>query len=782
MTDHSQSRVVQYYCPSGLSPTDHVSVSGLDLSRDRQELLVSFESDQIYTFPVSPKSSQALSVAGQVEKLLNDPVSTAERGIDSLSSSSTSSSTTDRGRTGRRPLRELAAYGAHLNRYTFLKNAKYAGPRDEYICTGSDSGHAWVYEKSTGAVVGFWKADNSTCNGVIPHPSLPVFITYGIDSTAKLWRSTPPVDLEVDDSAIGRRQHSRAQAYEMSPTVRNWGEVKTVLDNLDLRDGGIEQTEIFPDHIPTTKILMRRGRLARTWLRESSSNSNRGVPKIGNDLHNLQQILKENLYTCLRSLYDDDDVPVESDIDDLKHRISLIRLRHQADRLGLRWNPSIPWAMESQQTVTAEDQKIKDSPEDHNVEPSDLVPDFPSDWMPNDPDMSSDPFDFSDFFNRKEYGEFFRDHYCPLDERNAIDMQCADEVKCNSEMNGDRDMEEEEDTQVDNNDNFMEEESGPIGDAIDEDVHSDGNDTLQEDTEVQEAKMSSGGQESEDESEGATSIARTAKSILLETMKTLKDGGNAALKNGNLDVAAHRYDKAIQYAAMFFMKDRKMPGNDWNPLLKTLILTRLNMALMMLKPHFNELQVAANQARLALQELEPFCDVDNPTDICPETKDEILNLKAKAHFRLGSAQYDMGDFSSATKSFEESIKATNAISDPKIKPDQLVLRRLAEAKREHVKRNKRQRKKFKLAFASTTSPLAASPSSPTSSSSSIEISGARPAEVTPVGAAVSSGRTNGDTASTTSTAVISNRKAPPPGGSTTGSSSHDSEVNPLNSP
>lgn len=80
------------------------------------------------------------------------------------------------------------------------QNAKYAGPRDEYICTGSDSGHAWIYEKSTGSVVSFLKADNSTCNGVLPHPTLPIFVTYGIDSTAKLWRATNPVDPEVDDS------------------------------------------------------------------------------------------------------------------------------------------------------------------------------------------------------------------------------------------------------------------------------------------------------------------------------------------------------------------------------------------------------------------------------------------------------------------------------------------------------------------------------------------------------------------------------------------------------
>ena len=84
--------------------------------------------------------------------------------------------------------------------WRFVQNAKYAGPDDEYICTGSDSGHAWIYEKETGSVVSLLNADHSTCNGVIPHPTLPLFVTYGIDSTAKLWRGTVPIDSDVDDS------------------------------------------------------------------------------------------------------------------------------------------------------------------------------------------------------------------------------------------------------------------------------------------------------------------------------------------------------------------------------------------------------------------------------------------------------------------------------------------------------------------------------------------------------------------------------------------------------
>ena len=47
MTDGSSSRIVQKYRPRGLSRDAKVSVSGLDVSKDKRELLVSYENDQV---------------------------------------------------------------------------------------------------------------------------------------------------------------------------------------------------------------------------------------------------------------------------------------------------------------------------------------------------------------------------------------------------------------------------------------------------------------------------------------------------------------------------------------------------------------------------------------------------------------------------------------------------------------------------------------------------------------------------------------------------------------
>jgi hypothetical protein len=194
------SKIIQLYRPRVLSKDASVSVSGLDISKNKKELLVSYETDQIYSFPICPN---AASASGPTVDELSELAKEMEED-ETIQ-------------------RELCGYGGHLNRYTFLKvsvadeehlvfrlpitntsskNAKYAGPNDEYICTGSDSGHGWIYDKTTGAVVALLNADHSTCNGVVPHPTLPLFITYGIDSTAKLWRATVPVDRDVDDSPV----------------------------------------------------------------------------------------------------------------------------------------------------------------------------------------------------------------------------------------------------------------------------------------------------------------------------------------------------------------------------------------------------------------------------------------------------------------------------------------------------------------------------------------------------------------------------------------------------
>ena len=140
---------------------------------------------------------------------------------------------------------------------------------------------------------------------------------------------------------------------------------------------------------------------------------------------------------------------------------------------------------------------------------------------------------------------------------------------------------------------------------------------------------------------------------------------------------------------------------EWGPLIKVLIISRLNLALLMLKPHFAHADHAAEQARLALRELKPFCtskgkvmkgsklDTVHRDDEPDETYIEAMSLQAKGYFRFGSAMYEMGEYKEAIHYFENSVKSTQQANS---KPDNLVLRRLSEAKRENRRKSKRQKR------------------------------------------------------------------------------------------
>ena len=745
------ARVVCQYRPKSLHGNEEVSVSGLDLSKDKKELLVSYESDQIYTFPIFPNAKSAagpsLEEIGGLGDRMDDGDTGAANGKMSMMNGASQ-------RTGENIFHnELASYGGHLNRFTFLKNAKYAGPNDEYICTGSDSGHAWIYERSTGAVVSLLNADNSTCNGVVPHPTLPFFITYGIDSTAKVWRATGPVDPNTDDSASGRMKAFNGSHYEMSPLTKDWDTIEHEISNIEQElaeaDAAREDDEdeddtkdsdnrhkspfqpysILPDQVLSRKELINSGSLGGSILRRFIT----PVSRIGNDLHRLPEVLRRNQFECLRGAIGGrvgrrGDMPVESDIKELMRRVSLIRLRHQADRLGVagRFKPDLPWILDADAAASSDSMSIEgeetgaNKGATENVHPADLIPDNPSDWIPYDPEMAPNSRGCGTAFNCTDYGVFYRERYLHSD--------------CGGGGGGHHE--------------------------------SDGNDGKG----LAEAAWR---RELCDGEKSGFEASENAYRILHETARVLKDGGNEALRKGQMDIAAKRYDKAIRYCSVAFMSHTagtayggkyqdelmtmcmKLIELDiedtvaplllkWSPLLKVLISTRLNLSMLLLKQakHQREvpqLEQAMEQAKHALCELQPFCiqkgkicvsyrKTGSGVRLCPpdvsansssgncekavkkikigilktrepeETYKEAKTLEAKAYFRLGSAQSDRGEYTGAVTSFEKSIECTLELN-PDAKLDPLVARRLAEAKREKILQNKRQRKKFRMMFA-----------------------------------------------------------------------------------
>jgi len=74
-----------------------------------------------------------------------------------------------------------------------VKDVNFLGALDEYVSSGSDDGHFFVWSKATGKLIGIWEGDGSVVNVVEDRPpnhSYPMLAVSGIDHTVKLFAPT----------------------------------------------------------------------------------------------------------------------------------------------------------------------------------------------------------------------------------------------------------------------------------------------------------------------------------------------------------------------------------------------------------------------------------------------------------------------------------------------------------------------------------------------------------------------------------------------------------------
>lgn len=66
-----------------------------------------------------------------------------------------------------------------------IKEAVFWG--NDFIMSGSDCGHVFVWDRQTCEIVMLLLADSHVVNCIKPHPTLPLLATSGIDHNVKLW-------------------------------------------------------------------------------------------------------------------------------------------------------------------------------------------------------------------------------------------------------------------------------------------------------------------------------------------------------------------------------------------------------------------------------------------------------------------------------------------------------------------------------------------------------------------------------------------------------------------
>ncbi|KAL8612271.1 hypothetical protein ACOMHN_038183 [Nucella lapillus] len=88
-------------------------------------------------------------------------------------------------------------YSGHRNNATVkgvsfygprMKGVSFYGPRSDFVVTGSDCGHVYLWDKDTEHIVHFLEADRSGVVNVLePHPFAPVLATSGLDHDVKIF-------------------------------------------------------------------------------------------------------------------------------------------------------------------------------------------------------------------------------------------------------------------------------------------------------------------------------------------------------------------------------------------------------------------------------------------------------------------------------------------------------------------------------------------------------------------------------------------------------------------
>ncbi|TRY98936.1 hypothetical protein DNTS_016991 [Danionella cerebrum] len=145
INEQDNNGVLKKFCPSHLlSSESKTNITCLVYSHDGTELLASYNDEDIYLFD---------------------------------------SSHSDGADFRRR-------YKGHRNNAT-VKGVNFYGPCSEFVVSGSDCGHIYLWDKKSARVVQFMEGDRGgVVNCLEPHPHLPGLATSGLDHDVKLWAPT----------------------------------------------------------------------------------------------------------------------------------------------------------------------------------------------------------------------------------------------------------------------------------------------------------------------------------------------------------------------------------------------------------------------------------------------------------------------------------------------------------------------------------------------------------------------------------------------------------------
>jgi DDB1- and CUL4-associated factor 8 len=163
-------RPTEYFCPPHLIGENKDGITGLAFSQ-ASELLASYSFDNIYLF--STEHGLHLNNIEVGERLLMDET----EGACNINTAPLPFC---------REVTNTKTFKGHRNRDS-TKGVNFLGPNCDYVTSGSDCGHIFIWRKKDGELIRVMKGDKGIVNCVEQHPSGIVVASSGIENDIKIW-------------------------------------------------------------------------------------------------------------------------------------------------------------------------------------------------------------------------------------------------------------------------------------------------------------------------------------------------------------------------------------------------------------------------------------------------------------------------------------------------------------------------------------------------------------------------------------------------------------------
>ena len=209
---------VSFLAPSNLRDSSE-HISGLRYDYAGEYLLASYNDDDVYRMHV--KSHSLVEPKSNVS---NIPLHLAPSSSVSPTTSTGNASCDDFQLFDEDTITQgyCNRYSGHRNRKT-VKQVNFIGPYSDYVVSGSDCGHVFIWSTDDSKLIRTIQADTDAINCLSSHPSLPLLAVSGIERTGKLLAPIGEYTLESEEryQELVLRNNRNERMEEISYTRRS---------------------------------------------------------------------------------------------------------------------------------------------------------------------------------------------------------------------------------------------------------------------------------------------------------------------------------------------------------------------------------------------------------------------------------------------------------------------------------------------------------------------------------------------------------------------------------